>query len=44
VFTRPWTMRIAHRRRPDEEIWETACYEGNKDPDRWLLKPDTAQK
>jgi hypothetical protein len=44
VFTRPWTMRIAHRRRPDEEIWETACYEGNKNPDRWLLKPDTAQK
>jgi hypothetical protein len=44
VFTRPWTMRIAHQRRPDEEIWETACYEGNKNPDRWLLKPDTAQK
>jgi hypothetical protein len=44
VFTRRWTMRITHRRRPDEEMWETACYEGNKNPDRWLLKPETAQK
>jgi hypothetical protein len=39
VFTRPWTMRVAHSRRPDDEVWESACYEGNKDPDSWLVKP-----
>lgn len=44
VFTRPWTMRVAERRRPDDEMWESACYEGNTDPDRWLLKTDTEQK
>jgi hypothetical protein len=44
VFTRPWTMRIAHKRRPDDEMWESACYEGNKNPDSWLLKPDAEQK
>ena len=42
VFTRPWTMRVAERRRPDDEMWETACYEGNKDPR--LLQTDTAQR
>ena len=41
VFTRPWTMRVAQRRRPDDETWETACYEGMTDPDKFLLK--TAQ-
>jgi len=44
VFTRPWTMRVAHRRRPDDEMWESACYEGNHNPDTWLLKTDTEQK
>jgi hypothetical protein len=44
VFTRPWTMRVAERRRPDDEVWESACYEGNVPPDRWLLKTDTEQK
>jgi hypothetical protein len=44
VFTRPWTMRVAHRRRPDDEMWESACYEGNKNPDNWLLKTDTEQR
>jgi hypothetical protein len=39
VFTRPWTMRVVQTRRADEEMWESACYEGNKDPDTWLLKP-----
>jgi len=42
VFTRPWTMRVAQRRRPDEEMWESACYEGNKEPR--LLKADTEQR
>ena len=44
VFTRPWTMRVAHRRRPDDEMWETACYEGNRNPDDWLLKTGAEQK
>lgn len=38
VFTRPWTMRVAQRRRPDEEMWESACYEGMADPDQFLLE------
>jgi hypothetical protein len=38
VFTRPWTFRIGHRRRPDDETWESACWEGNPDPDVWLKK------
>lgn len=42
VFTRPWTMRVAQRRRPDDEMWESACYEGNKDPR--LLNADTEQR
>jgi len=42
VFTRPWTMRVAERRRPNDEMWESACYEGNKDPR--LLKADTEQR
>ena len=40
VFTRPWTMRVVDRRRADDEMWETACYEGNPPPDQWLVKPD----
>jgi hypothetical protein len=44
VFTRPWTMRVAERRGPDDELWESACHEGNHDPDTWLLKTDTGQK
>ena len=31
VFTRPWTMRVAQRRMPDEEMWEWACHEGELD-------------
>ena len=38
VFTRPWTMRLVQRRRPNEEMWEGACYEGNLDPEQFLLK------
>ena len=38
VFTRPWTMRVVQKRRAYEEPWESACYEGNKPPDEWLLK------
>jgi len=38
VFTRPWTMRLVQRRLPTEEVWETACYEGMSNPDRYLLK------
>ena len=39
VFTRPWTMRVAQRRRANEEMWESACFEGMTDPDKFLLKP-----
>ena len=38
VFTRPWTFRIGQKRRPDDETWESACWEGNPDPDVWLKK------
>ena len=31
VFTRPWTMRVAQRRIPDDEFWEWACHEGERD-------------
>ena len=44
VFTRPWTMRVVDRRRPDDEMWETACYEGNPPPDQWLVKPGTERR
>jgi hypothetical protein len=38
VFTRPWTFQIGQKRRPDDETWESACWEGNPDPDVWLKK------
>jgi len=38
VFTRAWTFRIGQKRRPDDETWESACWEGNPDPDVWLKK------
>jgi len=38
VFTRPWTFRIGQKRRPDDESWESACWEGNPDPEVWLKK------
>ena len=38
VFTRPWTMRIVQKRRPDDEVWENACREGNVNPDVWFDK------
>ncbi|MGH9255331.1 MAG: hypothetical protein ACRD3C_12270 [Vicinamibacterales bacterium] len=44
VFTRPWTMRVVEKRRPYEEPWESACWEGNMPPDTWLLKTDAAQR
>ena len=28
VYTRPWTIRVAEKRRPDDEFWEDACPEG----------------
>ena len=31
VFTRPWTLRVAIQRMPDEEFWEWACTEGERD-------------
>lgn len=33
VFTRPWTMRVVQRRQPEEEFWEFACHEGERDAD-----------
>ena len=44
VFTRAWTMRVTHRRRPDDEMWETACHEGNVPPDTWLLNAEGNKK
>ena len=41
VFTRPWTLRVVEKRRPYEEAWESACWEGNMPPDTWLLKSAT---
>lgn len=38
VFTRPWTMRVEHTRRPNEEVWESACYEGILNPEEFLIK------
>ncbi len=43
VFTRPWTMRAEQSRRPNEEVWESACYEGMVNPDEFLTKPDPRQ-
>jgi hypothetical protein len=37
-------MRVAERRRPDDEMWESACYEGAINPDTFLLKTGTEQK
>lgn len=31
VFTRPWTMRVVQTREQDEEFWEWACHEGERD-------------
>ena len=44
VYTRPWTLRVAERRRPDDEMWESACYEGARNPDTFLTKTDAEQK
>ena len=44
VFTRPWTMRVVEKRRPDQEVWESACWEGNVNPDVFLEKTDTEHK
>ena len=44
VFTRPWTLRVAEKRRPDEEMWETACYEGETSVDRILTSSGTKGK
>jgi hypothetical protein len=38
VFTRPWTMRVEHTRRANEEVWESACVEGITSPDEFLIK------
>ena len=44
VFTRPWTMRAEQRRRPDEEVWESACYEGMVNPEEFLIKANPRQR
>jgi hypothetical protein len=43
VFTRPWTMRAEQSRRPNEEVWESACYEGAVNPDEFLIKTSPKQ-
>ena len=43
VFTRPWTMRVAERRRADYEMWEFACHEGELSADQMLI-PDAEKK
>ena len=46
VFTRPWTLRVAQRRMPDDEFWEFACHEGNHDADvsNRIINSNTQQK
>ena len=45
VFTRPWTMRVVERRMPDDEMWEWACHEGERDAARSFLgTPDTEKQ
>jgi hypothetical protein len=45
VFTRPWTMRVAERRMPDDEMWEWACHEGERNAQRsQMVVPHTEQK
>jgi len=44
VFTRPWTLRVATRRGPDEEIWEWACPEGERSLARMSLQMDKEEK
>jgi len=34
VFTRPWTLRVEQGRRSEEEFWEYACHEGERDAAR----------
>jgi hypothetical protein len=41
VFTRPWTMRSAEKRRPAGELWEFACHEGEKSSDHMLSTDQT---
>jgi len=43
VFTRPWTMRAEQKRMPNEEVWESACYEGAVNPDEFLIKTGPKQ-
>jgi hypothetical protein len=43
VFTRPWTMRVAEKRRPDYEMWEFACHEGELSADQMLI-PDAEKE
>jgi hypothetical protein len=33
TFTQPWTMRVVQRRLPEQEFWEYACHEGERDAD-----------
>lgn len=47
VFTRPWTMRVAQRRLPDDEFWEWACHEGERDAglsSSGIIDSDTKKK
>lgn len=44
VFTRPWTLRVAERRRADEEMWETAYYEEETSANRILLNSNPERK
>ena len=44
VFTRPWTMRVVQRRLPDDEMWEWACHEGERDAARSFLGAPEAEK
>jgi hypothetical protein len=38
VYTRPWTMRVAEKRKPAYELWEFACHEGEKSSEHFLSK------
>ena len=47
TFTRPWTIRVAQRRMADEEFWEWACHEGERDSHHSssrITEPGTGEK
>ena len=44
VFTRPWTLRAAEKRKPDYEFWENACHEGEMSVESMLSSDQNGNK